>query len=107
MKATLDIPDDLYRRVKARSALEGRPIRSVAIQLFQDWLAAPAPPPDIDPADDGSLSEADFERFPWLRISRRYIQPGISHDMDEIREAIARGWGEEVAEKLHLPESQS
>jgi hypothetical protein len=38
MKATLDIPDDLYRRVKARSALEGRTLRSVAIELFQTWL---------------------------------------------------------------------
>ena len=33
MKATLKIPDDLYRRVKARSAMEGRPMRSVAVQL--------------------------------------------------------------------------
>lgn len=33
MKATLDIPDELYRRVKARSAMEGRPIRSVAVKI--------------------------------------------------------------------------
>ena len=38
MKATIDIPDELYRRVKAKSALEGRPIRAVAIELFQSWL---------------------------------------------------------------------
>ena len=44
MKATLEIPDDLYRRVKARSTMEGRPMRSVAVQLFQNWLdALPAP----------------------------------------------------------------
>ena len=43
MKATLDIPDDLYRRVKARSAMEGRPVRSVAVQLFQKWLDGPSP----------------------------------------------------------------
>jgi hypothetical protein len=49
MKATIDIPDDLYRKVKAKSALEGRPVRAVAVELFQRWLdAAPAPsqPPD-------------------------------------------------------------
>jgi hypothetical protein len=38
MKATIDIPDDLYRRVKARSAEEGRRIREVAAELFRDWL---------------------------------------------------------------------
>jgi hypothetical protein len=38
MKATIDLPDDLYRRVKARSAEEGRRIREVAAELFRDWL---------------------------------------------------------------------
>jgi hypothetical protein len=31
MKATIEVPDDLYRRVKAKSALEGRAVREVAI----------------------------------------------------------------------------
>jgi hypothetical protein len=39
MKATLEIPDDLYRNVKARSALEGRPVRAVAAELFERWLS--------------------------------------------------------------------
>ena len=38
MKTTLDIPDDLYRRVKARSALLGRAVREVTIELYQRWL---------------------------------------------------------------------
>jgi hypothetical protein len=38
MKATIDLPDHLYRRVKAKSALEGRSIRSVALDLFRRWL---------------------------------------------------------------------
>ncbi len=38
MKATIDIPDDLYRKVKAKSALEGRRVREVAIELFRTWL---------------------------------------------------------------------
>lgn len=37
MKATLEIPDDLYAMVKARAALEGRTLRSVAIELFSEW----------------------------------------------------------------------
>ena len=43
MKATIDIPDELYRRVKAKSALEGRPIRTVAIELFERWLEQDTP----------------------------------------------------------------
>jgi hypothetical protein len=37
MKATIEIPDELYRKVKAKSALEGRPVREVAIALFRSW----------------------------------------------------------------------
>lgn len=56
MKATIDIPDDLYRQVKARSAEEGRRIREVAAELFRNWLNqetdAPAAsgPPQVNPA---------------------------------------------------------
>lgn len=38
MKATIDIPDELYRRVKAKTVEEGRKIREVTIELFQGWL---------------------------------------------------------------------
>lgn len=38
MKATIDIPDDLYRRVKAKTALKGRAVRDVTIELFQNWV---------------------------------------------------------------------
>lgn len=35
MKATIDIPDDLYRKVKAKTAAEGRKIREVTVGLFR------------------------------------------------------------------------
>ncbi len=38
MKATIEIPDDLYRRVKARSAILGRSVREVTTELYQRWL---------------------------------------------------------------------
>jgi hypothetical protein len=97
MKATFDIPDDLYRRVKARSAMEGRPLRSVAVQLFQNWLDGPPPVAQPPPSE---LSQEELNAAPWLAISRRYIKPGMSHDMDEIRAAIAAGSAAETAEKL-------
>jgi hypothetical protein len=43
MKATIDIPDEIYRKVKAKSALEGRRIRDVTVALYQRWLSEGAP----------------------------------------------------------------
>ena len=43
MKATIDIPDQLYRRVKARAALEGRAVREVTIELYTEWLGEGGP----------------------------------------------------------------
>jgi hypothetical protein len=41
MKATIEVPDELYRKVKAKSALEGRSVRAVAVELFRRWLGEP------------------------------------------------------------------
>lgn len=38
MKTTIDIPDELYRKVKAKSALLGKPVREVTVELYQRWL---------------------------------------------------------------------
>jgi hypothetical protein len=101
MKATFDIPDDLYRRVKARSAMEGRPVRAVAVELFNNWVSDQKAEPVSSHLETTSLSEPTrFDNAPWLEIARPYIKPGMSHDLDEIDEAIARGWGAEIAHKF-------
>ena len=55
MKATIDVPDRLYRQVKARAALEGRSVREVTIELYERWLgdlgAQGATREDVTPAD--------------------------------------------------------
>jgi hypothetical protein len=43
MKTTIEIPDALYRRVKAKSALLGKRVRDVTIELYQRWLAEEIP----------------------------------------------------------------
>jgi hypothetical protein len=101
MKATFEIPDELYRQVKARSAMEGRPLRSVAIELFQNWLQG-----NHQPAGTASKrataqdAPTRFDNAPWRGIIRPYIRPGMSHDLDEMKEAISRGWGDEAAAKI-------
>lgn len=92
MKVTLDIPDELYRRVKARSAMEGRPVRSVSVELFESWL---------DPRKEGALAPRVSAHqspldAPWLAITRPHLRKGMSHDITSIREAAARGWAAEI-----------
>ena len=102
MKATLDIPDDLYRRVKARSAMEGRPVRSVAVQLFQRWLNdEPEHAAPLASKTPSGRKPTRFEKAPWLAILKPYIRPGMTHDMDEVRAALAKGWSAEIREKLN------
>ena len=50
MKATIEIPDELYRKVKAKSALQGRPIRAVTVELFERWLDDDDATATLDPA---------------------------------------------------------
>ena len=90
MKATLEIPDELYRNVKARSALEGRPVRAVAIELFEKWLTG-----EIESEAKSSkpveLHKETIKAYPWLKIAAKYPNPAASYDMEGIRQSISRG----------------
>jgi hypothetical protein len=54
MKVTIDVPDALYRRVKAKSALLGRGVREVTVDVYRSWLAgepSTAPAGTSEPAE--------------------------------------------------------
>lgn len=61
----MDLPDDLYRQVKVRSALEGRTVRDVTIGLYRRWLAEEATAPRVSGAD--WLDE-------WLELGRKMLR---------------------------------
>ena len=85
VKATIDIPDELYRKVKAKSALEGRPVRQVVVELFRGWLGEPAPAAEKKQAADG-------QRPAWFAGLRGYAaNAGGRHDMASVRRSIATG----------------
>ena len=65
MKATIDIPDELYRRVKAKSALEGRPVDAVVADLIQRSLGET--PTEVQRADSGQESPVP------TRLTRREL----------------------------------
>jgi hypothetical protein len=68
MKASIDLPDDLYRRLKVKSALEGRPVGEVANALFSAWVDGRLTNvlPDRSERDSKSLPEQAPDRELWL-----------------------------------------
>jgi hypothetical protein len=91
MKATIDIPDSIYRRVKAKSAMEGRAVREVAVALFQGWIGEDARLPASATAG-GSAS-----RPAWFAAARPYARRVARHDMASVRRSIAAGRRDAVA----------
>ena len=93
MKATMQIPDEMYREVKAKSALQGRSVRSVTVMLYASWLRGLV--------DDTGMKDSDVETHtadtkPILScfgIGRRFVRRNADgpHDMASIRESIAKG----------------
>lgn len=86
MKTTIDIPDDVYRKVKAKSALEGRTVREVAITLFGSWVETPESREAIREATSPEAAPS------WFGCLRQQIRSDRGpDDMDSIRRSIARG----------------
>lgn len=93
MKTTIDMPDDLYRKVKAKSALEGRTVREVTADLYRAWLQGTAELP----AGNGAPQESrEGQRPGWFGSLRRHVpHTGIAHDMESVRRSIAKGLAED------------
>jgi hypothetical protein len=87
MKATFNIPDDLYREVKARSALEGLPVREVVIGLFKEWLGQRTSGP--------SQAASDWSAFK-PPLAHLVPSPAPDSSMEAMRESIAQHIDESV-----------
>lgn len=86
VKATFQIPDELYRELKVETAREGRTMREVTISLFEQWLKQrkqPSPHPS---------------RVDWMAFQpplADLVPPGVSgHDPEAMRESVTRNWDE-------------
>lgn len=81
MKTTLDIPDQLYRRVKAEAALRGLTVREVTTELYRRWLREGRPGDAPEAPDDwlrSWLSAADeaLEDAPAGPSAREELEAG-------------------------------
>jgi hypothetical protein len=90
MKATIEIPDDLYRRVKAKSALQGRPIRAVTIELFQRWLDEAAEPAQQRTERTPEQWLADFLRLGEEAFKNAPPGPSAREILEEDRNRLER-----------------
>jgi hypothetical protein len=93
MKATMEIPDELYRQVKAKSALEGRAVREVAEELFLGYVGQVGRPhsASVRQGPDGRRG-LHGQRLPsWFGVLRKRARRVQTHDIESIRESIARG----------------
>ena len=70
MKATIEIPDELYRQVKACAALQGRTIREVTIDLYQAWLAQE---PTAKSSAEPPLSPEQWVKE-WIRLGQETLR---------------------------------
>lgn len=92
MKATIEIPDDLYRQVKAKSALEGRAVREVTEELLRGYVSREPPRASEGQQEAGVSATLDEEPLPpWFGALRKYASRVKQHEMDAIRESIAAG----------------
>ena len=64
MKTTLEIPDALYRRVKSKSSLDGRPVRSVTQRLYELWLEGRV---SLDDSESVKSDGKDEWERKWVR----------------------------------------
>jgi len=87
MKATFQIPDDLYRDVKAETARDGRTVREVVISLFEQWLrqkkqSAP---------HAGSIDWESFQA-PLFHLMPDQV---TDHSAEAMRKSITSQWNEQ------------
>lgn len=45
MRTTIDIPDEIYRKLKVKAAIEGQTVREIAVRGIRREIEQPAPEP--------------------------------------------------------------
>ena len=94
MKATMIIPDEMYREVKAKSALQGRSVRSVTVMLYAFWLRGLVDEKGRDKQASETLAQAGPRpNLACFGVGRRFVRKNAEgpHDMASIRRSIAEG----------------
>ena len=82
MKATIDLDESLYRRLKVEAARRGRTVRELVSEGIRAVIDAP---PVADSSSGGTLASG------WFGSLHSYAGRAEQHDLDAIRASIAHG----------------
>ena len=102
MRTTIDIPDVLYRSMKARCATMGTTMRHVTIALYGNWMQNPDWLPHIKTEcvlTDAPKKTDAKSLIPFLGIARKGANLNVSHKWKDIKKSIAEGWAENAIAK--------
>ena len=86
MKATFQLPDELYREVKAESARDGRTVRDVTISLFEQWLRQKKQPAPHATSIDWECFQAPLSCLMPAQVT--------DHSTEAMRKSITSQWNE-------------
>ncbi len=95
MKATIEIPDELYRLVKAKSALEGRAVREVTVDLYRTYVEQSLSLEPAPPSAEATRLLGGEALPPWFGVLGKGVPSTVRHDLAAIRDSIARGVAKE------------
>lgn len=84
MKATIDLDEGLYRRLKVEAARRGRTVRELVAEGIRVVLDAPP---------IGDASSEDQANPEWFCALDAYATNAVVHDLGAMRTSIARGRG--------------
>jgi len=75
MRTTVDIPNELYRKLKAKAALEGSTVRDVIVRLVKS---------EVQPEQQGHREEETRSVFPVIRGKEKRTLNLTNEEIDEI-----------------------
>ena len=90
----MQIPDEMYREVKAKSALYGRSVRSVTIMLYASWLRGLVDESGLESSiAEPRTATGSKPNLACFGVGRRFVRKNADgpHDMASIRKSIAEG----------------
>ncbi len=74
MRATVDLPDDLFRRAKAPAALRGDSLKDLVVRAIETEIGG------RNPAESGQRARRARLPLIWLRSGRKLDLTGFDFD---------------------------
>lgn len=101
MKTTLDLPDDLVRRMKIRAVQERKPLKRLVAELLHQGVNLPAPSAVAAPTLESESLTVNKRGFPVIRCGSGASASRMS--VEEILALEQKALQEEDLRRVGLP----